>query len=65
MLPINTGNPNAVYVGTGEKEVRAIRDETEKLIVDGLENKLLSVLQDLLSSTYPENMVSSYYYIPI
>lgn len=65
MLPINTGYPNAVYVGTGEKEVRAIRDETEKLIVDGLENKLLSVLQDLLSSTYPENMVSSYYYIPI
>ncbi|XP_017258211.1 uncharacterized protein LOC108227529 isoform X3 [Daucus carota subsp. sativus] len=46
----------ALYDGTGEKEVQAMRDQTEKLVSDGLENKLLSVLQDLLSSTYPENM---------
>lgn len=53
-------NGDAVYDGTGEKEVQAMRDQTEKLVSDGLENKLLSVLQDLLSSTYPENMVCTF-----
>lgn len=50
-------NCDAVYDGTGEKEVQAMKDQTQKLVNDGLENKLLSVLQDLLSCTYPENMV--------
>lgn len=50
-------NLDAVYDGTGEKEVQAMRDQTQKLVDDGLEIKLLSVLEDLLSSTYPENMV--------
>ncbi|XP_074329282.1 uncharacterized protein LOC141666927 isoform X2 [Apium graveolens] len=46
----------ALYDGTGEKEVQAMRDQTQKLVDDRLENKLLFVLEDLLSSTYPENM---------
>ncbi|GER50288.1 hypothetical protein STAS_27578 [Striga asiatica] len=34
----------------------AVLDEARRLISDGLECKLLSIFQDLLSSNYPENM---------
>lgn len=38
-------------------ESDAIKDEVSKLISDGLERKLLNVLQDLLSFKPPEHMV--------
>ncbi|KAK9287536.1 hypothetical protein L1049_015957 [Liquidambar formosana] len=47
---------HALYVGAGSKEGNVIREEALKLISDGLESKLLSVLQDLLSSSHPEHM---------
>jgi nuclear pore complex protein Nup188 len=47
----------AVYVGTGSKEGQIMREEALKLISDGLERKLISVMEDLLSSSYPEQMV--------
>ncbi|XP_042495006.1 uncharacterized protein LOC122074223 [Macadamia integrifolia] len=47
---------HALYVGSGSKEGDAVREEALKLFSDGLERKLLSVLQDLLSSKYPEHM---------
>jgi len=46
-----------VYVGICSKEENVARDEAAKLISDGLEHKLVSVLQDLLSSSHPEQMV--------
>jgi nuclear pore complex protein Nup188 len=47
----------AVYVGTGSKEGQIMREEALKLISDGLERKLISLMEDLLSSSYPEQMV--------
>lgn len=47
-----------MYVGTS-KEGSAVMEEAQKLITDGLESRLHSVLEDLLSSSPPENMVSS------
>ncbi|OVA06310.1 hypothetical protein BVC80_8889g25 [Macleaya cordata] len=48
---------HALYMGNdGSKESDAIRDEASKLISDGLEMKLLNVLQDLLSSKHPEHL---------
>ncbi|KAJ4965226.1 hypothetical protein NE237_017075 [Protea cynaroides] len=47
---------HALYVGSGSKEGDAVWEEVLKLFSDGLERKLLSVLQDLLSSKYPEHM---------
>lgn len=55
-----TGYHNVAYDETGENGFQAVRDEAQKLIVNGLEIKLLSMLQDLLTCSYPENMVSSY-----
>lgn len=49
---------DAVYVGTS-KEGMAVMEEAQKLISDGLESRLQSVLEDLLSASPPENMVSS------
>ena len=46
-----------VYFGSGSEEGNAIRQEAQSLISDGLESKLLSVFQDLLSSSHPEHMV--------
>ena len=57
-LRANTGAFGAVYAGTS-KEDSVIMEEAQKLISDGLESKLHSVLLDLLSSNPPENMVSS------
>ncbi|CAK9138327.1 unnamed protein product [Ilex paraguariensis] len=45
----------ALYVGVGSKG-HAMSEEVQKLISDGLESRLLSVLEDLLSSSYPEHM---------
>lgn len=57
-LPANAGTFDAVYIEDGSKEGQALKEEAQKLISDGLESRLLSVLQDLLSSSYPEHMVS-------
>lgn len=46
---------HALYVGTS-KEGSAVMEEAQKLITDGLESRLHSVLEDLLSSSPPENM---------
>lgn len=53
----NCTNLGAVHVGTGSKEGQIIREEALKLFSNGLERKLISVLEDLLSSTHPEQMV--------
>ncbi|KAK6916684.1 hypothetical protein RJ641_019545 [Dillenia turbinata] len=47
---------HAVYVGTASKEDSAIREVAKKLISDGLESKLSSVLQDLLCLNHPDQM---------
>ncbi|KAJ7978575.1 Nucleoporin like [Quillaja saponaria] len=47
---------HALYVGIGSPEGYIIREEARKLFHDGLETKLISLLQDLLSSSYPEQM---------
>ncbi|XP_011046730.1 PREDICTED: uncharacterized protein LOC105141252 isoform X1 [Populus euphratica] len=47
---------HALYVGICSKEENVVWDEAAKLISDGLEHKLISVLQDLLSSSHPEQM---------
>ncbi|XP_026395785.1 uncharacterized protein LOC113290379 isoform X2 [Papaver somniferum] len=48
---------HASYMGNSEPtESDAIKDEVSKLISDGLERKLLNVLQDLLSFKPPEHM---------
>ncbi|KAG6709285.1 hypothetical protein I3842_06G125100 [Carya illinoinensis] len=47
---------HALHVGTGSKEGQIIREEALKLFSNGLERKLISVLEDLLSSTHPEQM---------
>ncbi|KAL7002583.1 hypothetical protein U1Q18_003735 [Sarracenia purpurea var. burkii] len=46
---------HALYVRTS-KEGSAVMEKAHKLISDGLESRLHSVLQDLLSSTPPEHM---------
>lgn len=46
-------------LGSVSGEGNAMKEEALKLISDGLERKLLSVLQDLLSSNHPEQMVCS------
>ncbi|XP_055961923.1 uncharacterized protein LOC126683413 isoform X2 [Mercurialis annua] len=47
---------HALYVGISSGGENVIRDEAMKLISDGLECALISVLQDLLSSSPSENM---------
>ncbi|XP_059647512.1 uncharacterized protein LOC132293878 [Cornus florida] len=48
---------HALYVGSDSKEEgSAIKEEAQKLISDGLENRLLCILEDLLSSSHPEHM---------
>ncbi|CAL5402245.1 unnamed protein product [Camellia sinensis] len=47
---------HALYVGTS-KEGSAVMDESQKLISDGLEGRLLSVLENLLSSCHPDHML--------
>lgn len=44
-------------LGSVSGEGIAIKEEALKLISDGLERKLISVMQDLLSSNHPEQMV--------
>lgn len=46
-----------VYLGDSLKEGTLIREEALKLISDGLEGKLISVLQSLMSCSHPEQMV--------
>lgn len=48
----------AVYIGPGCNG-HVIKEEARSLFHDGLENKLISFFQDLLSVTYPEQMVCS------
>ncbi|KAK4437676.1 hypothetical protein Salat_0101600 [Sesamum alatum] len=47
---------HALYFGSQSEEGSAVLEEAQKLISDGLECKLLSIFQDLLSSNYPEQM---------
>ncbi|GAV84710.1 DUF3414 domain-containing protein [Cephalotus follicularis] len=47
---------HSLCVKTSSKEGNGDREEAEKLISDGLESKLISVLQSLLSSSHPEQM---------
>ncbi|XP_058002713.1 uncharacterized protein LOC110643732 isoform X2 [Hevea brasiliensis] len=47
---------HALYVGISSKGENVVRDEVTKLISDGLEHKLISVLRDLLSSSHPKEM---------
>ncbi|KAL3843385.1 hypothetical protein ACJIZ3_000788 [Penstemon smallii] len=46
---------HALYFGS-QSGGSAILEEAHRLILDGLESKLLSIFQDLLSSNYPEQM---------
>ncbi|XP_021609697.1 uncharacterized protein LOC110613074 isoform X3 [Manihot esculenta] len=47
---------HALYVGISSKGENFVRDEAVKLISDGLEQRLVSSLQDLLSSSHPKEM---------
>ncbi|XWS67769.1 hypothetical protein CRYUN_Cryun04dG0033700 [Craigia yunnanensis] len=47
---------HALYLGNSLKEGSLIREEALKLISDGLEGKLISVLQVLMSCSHPEQM---------
>ncbi|XP_057965187.1 uncharacterized protein LOC131155793 [Malania oleifera] len=47
---------HALYHGICSKENSAIKEEVLSLVSDGLEGNLLSVLQNLLSSSHPEHM---------
>lgn len=47
---------HALSLGSVSGEGNAMKEEALKLISDGLERNLLSVLQDLLSSNHPEQM---------
>ncbi|CAA3010617.1 Hypothetical predicted protein [Olea europaea subsp. europaea] len=46
---------HALYLGR-RSEGSGVLEEAQRLISDGLESKLLSVFQDLLSANYPEQM---------
>lgn len=46
----------SLYVEDGFKADRSVREVVLKLISDGLESRLLSVIETLLSATYPESM---------
>ncbi|CAH1423389.1 unnamed protein product [Lactuca virosa] len=46
----------SLYAEDGSKEDQSLKEITQRLISDGLENKLLSVIESLLSTTYPESM---------
>ncbi|KAF7810804.1 nucleoporin NUP188-like protein [Senna tora] len=46
---------HAIYIGPGSKE-HVIKEEARKLFHDGLENKLISFFEDLLSVSFPEKM---------
>lgn len=48
----------AVYVKS-RFEGHAMGEVTQKLISDGLEDRLLSILEEHLSANYPEHLVSS------
>lgn len=65
-LAANPTNVRAVYVDPSLKEGNAVGKEALKLISDGLEAKLFSVLQALLSATHPVEMVclSSCFLLP-
>ncbi|XP_012436343.1 uncharacterized protein LOC105762916 [Gossypium raimondii] len=47
---------HALYLGNSLKEESLIREEALKLIYDGLEGKLISVLEVLMSCSHPEQM---------
>ncbi|KAK8320545.1 hypothetical protein V6Z12_A12G044300 [Gossypium hirsutum] len=47
---------HALYLGNSLKEESLIREEALKLISDGLEGKLISVLEVLMSCSHPEQM---------
>ncbi|KAL0422870.1 UNVERIFIED_CONTAM: hypothetical protein Slati_3309900 [Sesamum latifolium] len=47
---------HALYFGSQSEEGSAVLEEAQRLISDGLECKLLSIFQDLLSSNYPDQM---------
>ncbi|KAL3515020.1 hypothetical protein ACH5RR_021922 [Cinchona calisaya] len=47
---------HALFVGSRSKEVHAVWQEAQKLISDGLEDRLLSILEGLLLSNYPEHV---------
>lgn len=47
----------AVSLGNGSKKDADIWEEASKLFSDGLEGKLISVFEDLLSSSHPDQMV--------
>lgn len=48
---------DAVSLENGSKDGNNIGEEALGLISDGLESKIISVLQDLLASSHPEQMV--------
>ncbi|KAI3446215.1 hypothetical protein Pfo_002880 [Paulownia fortunei] len=47
---------HALYFGSQSEGGSAVLEEAQRLISDGLDCKLLSIFQDLLSSNYPEQM---------
>ncbi|XVF00933.1 hypothetical protein REPUB_Repub04eG0044900 [Reevesia pubescens] len=47
---------HALYLGNSLKEGSLIKEEALKLISDGLEGKLISVFQGLMSCSHPEEM---------
>ncbi|KAK9070882.1 hypothetical protein SSX86_009450 [Deinandra increscens subsp. villosa] len=46
----------SLYVEDGSKADSAVREMVSKLVSDGLESRLLSVIESLLSATFPESM---------
>lgn len=52
----------SVYAEDGSKVDQSLKEIMQKLISEGLENGLLSVIESLLSATYPESMVNSIIY---
>lgn len=48
---------DAVSLGNGSEDDNVIGKEALQFISDGLESKVISVLQDLLSSSHPDQMV--------
>ncbi|XP_038706390.1 uncharacterized protein LOC120001936 isoform X2 [Tripterygium wilfordii] len=47
---------HALFVGSNFKEDNVVKEEAQKLITDGLESQMICVLENLLSSTHPEQM---------
>lgn len=51
-----------MYIENGSCSTEAVREEALQLVYDGLEMKLLSILNDILSSVFSEKAVCLFSY---